>query len=200
MALNPTIGNLLTEYIQSENADKKSIEETIWKKYGREGAIFILDMSGFSRTTVSHGLIYYLSMVKRMNSLVEPIIHTHKGTVVKFDADNAFAFFDQVEQAVEAAIDLNFILREENQKTPDLLDVLVSIGIDYGNFIYLAEENDYFGNAVNFACKLGEDIGQANEILVTEDAWKMLPDGKFQGELNAYQISGIAFKAYKVAY
>lgn len=200
MSLNPSLGKLLVDYIQSGDPDNKSIEDKIWKKHGHKGAIFILDMAGFSRTTVSHGLIYYLAMVKRMNSLVEPLISQFNGTLVKFDADNAFAFFETVEDALEAAIQLNQILREENRKTPDLLDILVSIGIDYGEFIYLKDENDYYGNPVNFACKLGEDIGIANEILITEDAWKLLPENRYSGELKAYQISGIAFKAYKVNY
>ena len=101
------IDKLLTEFIsKNPGASRQEIESIVWDNYGREGAIFILDMSGFSRTTKSHGIVYYLSMVKKMQRVVEPIVQARSGHMVKFEADNAFAFFETSDQAVQAAIDI----------------------------------------------------------------------------------------------
>ena len=194
-----SIRSLLNDYSLSELNEKSSVEKMIWDKYGQSGAVFILDMSGFSRTTVAKGLVYYLAMVNRMQTIVEPIL-TRTGSLVKFDADNAFAFFSETSQAVEAAIEVNQVLKEDNSRNPEILDIQVSIGIDYGEFLYLHEVGDFFGNPVNFACKLGEDIGEAGEILVTETAWNQIGNNSYKAQVGAYQISGIAFKAYKLSY
>jgi len=124
----------------------------------------------------------------------------NKGTIVKYDADNAFAFFESTQSAIDASLEINKQLEIENKKTPDELDILVSIGIDYGEFLYLPEVNDYFGNPVNIACKLGEDIGESGDILVAESAWNTLENTIYKANARAYQISGIAFKAYKIEY
>ena len=41
--------------------------------------------------------------------------------------------------------------------------------------ILIVEMEDCFGEAVNRACKLGEDLGIADDILVTKEAMDMVP-------------------------
>jgi adenylate cyclase len=77
------------------------INETFRQNY----AILVMDMSGFSRTTVRYGIIHFLAMIHRMHGIVKPIISECGGTVVKEEADNIFAVFPDVKSAVEAAID-----------------------------------------------------------------------------------------------
>ena len=195
------IDELLTEFIsKNPGASRQEIEEIVWKNYGREGAIFILDMSGFSRTTKSHGIVYYLSMVKKMQRVVEPIVNTRSGRLVKFEADNAFAFFETPDQAVQAAIDIKVAIDAANRKDSDDLDIQVSVGIDYGKFLFLEENDDFFGDPVNVASKLGEDIASNGEILVSETAFTMIPDFQYPTETMTYKISGIEINAYKILY
>lgn len=199
MSLEAIKSDLKNFSISNSQLEKEDIEKQIWKLYGRSGTVLILDMSGFSRTTVSNGLIFYLSMVQKMQQMVGPVL-SKEGRLVKYDADNAFSFFSSVNSAIDSAIEINRVLQAYNNENSEEMDIEVSIGIDHGDFLYFSEANEFFGSPVNFACKLGEDIANAGEILVTENAWSLLEQNTYEGTVGAYQISGIAFKAYKVEY
>jgi len=44
-----------------------------------------------------------------------------------------------------------------NEYTDDPFDIRISIGIDFGDVLLIGGP-DYFGDSVNRACKLGEDV------------------------------------------
>ncbi|MCE9647620.1 MAG: adenylate/guanylate cyclase domain-containing protein [Chloroflexi bacterium] len=192
---------LLLRYSQETNdVEKKAIEEGLWKQYGTEQAIFVLDMSGFSLLTRKHGIIHYLSMVRRMQLTAEPVIESFGGTVIKFEADNCFAMFPDSLPAINAAIALQLAFEASNLLTSDEFDVHISCGIDYGKILMIGNE-DCFGDAVNRACKLGEDVALAGEIIVTREAMERVPpqaDLKYQ-EVNI-SVSGITIPAYTIEY
>ena len=82
----------------------------------------------------------------------------------------------------------------------DDFDVHIACGIDYGKILIVGNE-DCFGDAVNRACKLGEDIAAAGEILVTQDAIKTITsemDFKLR-EVNI-SVSGLHIPAYAIGY
>lgn len=193
--------NLLLSYAHSESElERKRIEDELWQAYGVEEAVMVMDMSGFSQMTQKYGVIHYLSMVKRMQVITQPIIERHRGHVVKFEADNCFARFKEVIDAIRAAIGINHAIEGMNLMTPDEFDIQVSCGIDYGRFL-LIKKKDFFGNAVNKASKLGEDISGPGEILVTEKAMGHVGE-KFgiQTKLVNFNISGISLEAHLVLY
>lgn len=162
---------LLLRYSQQpDTSERAAIEARIWRDYGNERAVLVVDMSGFSELTSRHGIVHYLSMVRRMQLTAKPIIDGYEGVVLKFEADNAFAMFPCVEAAVRAAADLNAAFDLANRETPDELDIRIACGIDYGP-ILVVEQRDFFGDAVNIASRLGEDIGQPGEILLSLRAW-----------------------------
>ena len=72
----------------------------------------------------------------------------------------------------------------------------VSAGIGFGPTLVIARE-DLFGPEMNCACKLGEDIATANEILLTEAAWASLPTGRYVCSRTDHQISGMELHAYR---
>ena len=86
----------------------------IWEKYGSTKAVLIIDMSGFSLLTQRHGIVHYLSMVRRMQITAEPIIESYGGQVIKFEADNCYAMFDDPLGAVQSAIALNHSFQSSN--------------------------------------------------------------------------------------
>jgi adenylate cyclase len=192
---------LLLRFSQETNAEsRKAIEAELWQEYGTERVIFVLDMSGFSLLTRKYGIIHYLSMVRRMQLTSEPIIKTYGGSMLKFEADNCFAVFPDTLSAVHAAIALQLAFDASNLLTSDDFDVHIACGIDQGKILIVGDE-DCFGDAVNRACKLGEDIAAAGEILVTQDAIKTITselDFKLR-EMNI-SISGITIPAYAIGY
>ncbi len=193
--------NKLLLFSKETHADKRhKIELELWNAYGAERVVFVLDMAGFSLLTRKYGIIHYLSMVRRMQLIAAPILETYGGTLVKFEADNCFATFADTLAAIHAAIAMQLAFNASNLLTSDDFDVHISCGIDRGKILLVGNE-DCFGDAVNRACKLGEDVAAAGEILVTQDALRTAPaplDFELR-EVNV-SISGLNIPAYSVEY
>jgi class 3 adenylate cyclase len=62
-----------------------------------------LDMSGFTRVVKQYGAVHYIAMIKRMQDQVDTAVENAGGKVIKYDADNMAAVFDDVEAAIHAA-------------------------------------------------------------------------------------------------
>lgn len=135
-----------------------------------------------------------------MQQTVEPILKNRSGRLVKFEADNVFAFFNTPENALQAGIDIKVAFDAANKKYPDDLDILISIGIDYGKFLFLEEDHDFFGDPVNIASKLGEDLAKKGEIIMTEKAYNLIPEIPYKSEAVLFEISGIRIQSYKIFY
>ena len=192
---------LLLTFSQSELIDERhKIEASLWDEFGAEYAVFVLDMSGFSLLTRKYGIVHYLSMVRRMQMTTEPIVKSYGGFMIKYEADNCFAVFPDPLSAVNAAIAMQHAFRAENLVTSDDLDIHISCGIDYGKILIVGHE-DCFGDPVNRASKMGEDLAVAGEILVTKEAMQMIPPGAGikSREMNV-SISGITIPAYLIEY
>ena len=135
-----------------------------------------------------------------MQNTALPVVEAHQGEVVKFEADNCYAMFDDVLSAVQTSIELNRAFDDMNEYTDDPFDIRISIGIDYGDVLLIGGP-DYFGDSVNRACKLGEDVAGPGEILLTAEAFELLPkDVGFRGEALELSISGIKLEAVNLDY
>ena len=184
----------------THDGERKIIETELWKEYGAEQVVFVLDMSGFSLLTRKHGIIHYLSMVRRMQFTTEPIVKSYDGQMLKYEADNCFAVFPDPLSAVSAAIAMQHAFTASNLLTADELDIHISCGIDYGKLLIIGN-NDCFGDPVNRASKMGEDVAAAGEILVTKDAMDMIPaEAGIKAREMSVSISGISIPAYAVDY
>jgi len=189
----------LDRFNSAKEQDRKLIEDTIWQDYGLELAVMILDMSGFSLLVQRHGIIHYLGMVRRMQVACEPVVKQFGGQIVKFEADNLFATFLTSAKAVHAAVSINIAINAMNTITPDNQDLAVSIGIGYGRILRIPE-HDFFGNEVNLASKLGEDIASPREILLTEAAKASTNDLDFETKAITLNVSGVQITAHKILY
>jgi class 3 adenylate cyclase len=188
-------------YSQTESSEERhSIEATLWTNYGAEYAVFVLDMSGFSMLTRKYGIVHYLSMVRRMQLTTEPIVKSYGGFMIKYEADNCFAVFPDPLSAVNAAIAMQHAFRTSNLLTSDDLDIHIACGIDYGKILMIGHE-DCFGDPVNRASKIGEDLATAGEILITKEAMQMIPaEAGIKAHEMTVSISGITIPAYMIEY
>lgn len=189
---------LLDHYLTAPQEELPSIEQTVWSNFGVERAVFVLDMSGFSKLTRRYGLVHFLSMVRRMQQVTLPIVQNHGGQNIKYDADNLFATFASTREALKAALDIKEAFQQGNEITDDSRDIHVSIGIDKGR-ILLIPGKDLFGDAVNIAAKLGEDLAEKDEVLLSAAAASDLSDGhSWHLEHRSYHVSGLTIEAYAV--
>ncbi len=191
----------LLKYAQeSDPQERLKIEDGLWKDFGAVKAVLIMDLSGFSLLTQKYGIVHYLSIVRRMQLTSQPIIEQSGGTVVKFEADNCFAMFDEPLRAVQAAIALNTAFNGINVYTEERFDIRISSGIDYGDVLLIGGP-DYFGATVNRASKIGEDIAQPGEILITKTAFEKIPAAAgVQGHSLRLTVSGIELDALSIQY
>ena len=163
----------LSRFANADAAARPAIDAQIWATFGTLGAPLVLDMAGFSQTVKRRGVVPFLAMVQRMQALSRPHVEAHGGKVIKFEADNLFACFVDVPQAFAAAQRILEACAGESVALPEDR-ITVSIGIDYGQLLEVPGV-DYFGECVNTASKLGEDLAGAGEILLTRGAALRLP-------------------------
>ena len=175
---------------------RPAIEQRIRERFEVERAVFALDMSGFSLTVRREGILAYLGMIRRMQLLTTPIIAAHGGELVKHEADNVLAVFTDTASAVRAGLEIQARLRSQGDARP----IRVSIGIDHGRFLHVPGA-DCFGDAVNTAFKLGEDLADAGELLMTGSARDHLDDtlrSSVEIDDMVLSISGIEIRAARV--
>lgn len=201
MATRPSkkFHELLLNFSQNKEIEERHrIEVALWHEFGAEVAVFVLDMSGFSLLTRKYGIVHYLSMVRRMQLTTEPIVKAFGGSMIKYEADNCFAVFPDPLSAVHAALAMQRAFRAENLLTSDDLDIHISCGIDYGKILVVGHR-DCFGDPVNRASKMGEDVANAGEILITGEAMQMIPpEAGIRARQLSVSISGIVIPAYAI--
>jgi adenylate cyclase len=174
------------------------IRARIREVFSQDRAIFILDMSGFTRTTQRAGIISFLLMIHQMQKLCLPVIEKHGGILVNTFADNLTCLFDDVQPAVAASKELTTNLLAANVVLPQEKELYVSIGIGWGPVLNVANEAIY-GTQVNLASKLGEDIAELGEILLTEDAYARIKKDGVTAEERLVTVSGIDLPHYSIA-
>ncbi|MFB8795397.1 MAG: adenylate/guanylate cyclase domain-containing protein [Microcoleus sp.] len=182
---------------RNERPEKMAeIDAEINANFRQTHAILVMDMSGFSRTTVRYGIIHFLAMIHRMHAIVKPVIAEYGGTVVKEEADNIFAVFPDVKSAVKAAINSLKHTGAVNTTLPPEMDIYLCIGIGYGEVLML-EGEDMYGSEFNLASKLGEDLAEGGEILLTSAAFEKFEGKKEDWQRVEFAISGLELVAYK---
>ena len=161
---------LIARFAEEPDPNKaESIREGIWERFGTEGAVFISDMASFSSTSRKIGVLHFLKMIHRARQIIAPIIEGNNGILLKCDADNCYAFFTQTDDAIQASFDVNRALFKANDAFGIGEQIYLSVGIDYGR-VLMAGDIDFFGDPVNTASKLGEDLAVREEVLVTRRA------------------------------
>jgi class 3 adenylate cyclase len=153
----------------SDPQAQETVRHDIWEEFGTEGAVFISDMASFSSTSRKIGVCHFLKLIHRARQAIAPIVSANSGILLKCDADNAYAFFEHTDDAIKASFEINAALFKSNDDYPIQEQIYLSIGIDYGR-VLLIDSVDFFGDPVNTASKLGEDLAIKAETLVTRRA------------------------------
>jgi adenylate cyclase len=187
---------LLSRIIE-EPERRGEISAQIEREFTQRRAVMVLDMSGFSRTTQVHGVVSFLVMIHQMRLLAVPTIRAAGGHLVKAEADNLYSLFHGVGEALSAAREIMRQLATVNVLLPANRRLYAAIGIGYGDILVPGEE-DLFGDEVNLASKLGEDVAQGGMVLLTEAARAELPPEVATTEERA-SISGLALTYHVVS-
>ena len=191
-----TFASLLDALIDAPPDRHSAIEGLILSTFQRQRAVLALDMSGFTMTVRREGILAYLCQIRRMQKLTCPIVLAFGGEVVKNEADNLLAVFEDPERAVRAALAMQDAAAQGSGSTQPV--IALSIGIDFGSLL-LIDGVECFGDAVNFAYKLGEDIARPGEVLITSNVGSYLSacNDLTLSEMQI-SISGLEVKSFSV--
>lgn len=188
---------LLKEYNEYPERHQE-IDERIHDEFCRAVAIVVIDSCGFSRSVRQHGIVNYLARLERLERVVSPIIEAHGGRVLRVEADNIFALFADTDAAVRCSTEVQRNVEIANEPLPAASEIYIAIGIGYGR-VLLVGNDDAYGDEMNVACKLGEDLAEQGEILLTASAREAIgASTTWQFEDSSVRISGLDLKAYKL--
>lgn len=202
----PGLHRLLESYWDSGRSVRGEIRERIWTDFGGWGAVLITDMSRFSRVTRDIGMVHYLAMIRRMQRIMAPLVRSHGGRVVKFMADNCYSLFPDVPEALEAALAMNSAAVAETPPGRGEPPLEICSGLDWGRVLLVCVGDpedavcDYFGDPVNVASKLGEDLAGPGEVLITRRAFGRLPsDRRPACAQRTFTVSGLKISAVSIS-
>ncbi len=190
---------LIADLAEERDPDKaEDIRQGIIDEYAVHGAVFISDMASFSATSRKRGVCHFLKLIHRARQIIGPIVEANAGKLLKCDADNCYAFFETTDDAIRASFEVNAAMFASNDEFPLEEQIYLSIGIDYGR-VLLIGDMDFYGDPVNTASKLGEDLAVRAETLVTKRA---LENSTFEipelAERMVARISDIEIKYVRV--
>jgi adenylate cyclase len=180
--------------------ERTRIDQKIRHDFEKELSVMIVDSVRFSWKTMEYGIIQFLSIMRKVNVDLKAIIRGKRGKVVSEWADNFVIVFSTPADGIEAAVEMNHHLADYNKHVGKADHFGISTGIGFGSVLYVG--NDVFGQEVNLASKLGEDIAEEGEILLTESAYQAMGEGSsfsFEAQ-QRLKTSGISFTYYRVAY
>ena len=178
--------------------EPESRQEELWARYGETVAVLTLDSTGFTRVSQSHGIVHFLSRVMMLRNLCIPVLEAHRSKRHHFEADNIYAAFDSIDDCVRAAQALHRCVFEARLQLTDEERYRVSIGIGFGKLLYSQTLEGYFGDEMNIACKLGEDIATGDETLLSPAAFSNADQQLLTGfEWREVAVSGVQLPHYR---
>jgi adenylate cyclase len=166
----------------------------------RLAAILAADVAGYSRLMGADegGTLRQLKAIR--SELIDPMIATHNGRLVKTTGDGLLVEFSSVVDALLCATEMQAGMAERNAMVPTDRRIEFRIGINVGDVV--VEDGDIFGDGVNVAARLeglAEPGGICVSALVQRDAAGKL-DLAFE-DLGEQTLKNIArpLQVYRVA-
>ncbi|MBN1696391.1 MAG: adenylate/guanylate cyclase domain-containing protein [Spirochaetales bacterium] len=151
-------------------------------KYGKKAAILILDMTGFTKSTLRISPLYSFFRILNAQKICLPVFREYGAYTIHAFADNFTAVFHEPSAAIDAACEIHRRIGcyyEIESESGEIAQCCIGIG--YGK-VYAIGADKAMGDEMNRASKLGEDIAKGSETLVTENVYneaKNRPDLRF---------------------
>ena len=131
----------------------------------RLSVIVATDVVGFSRLMQDDDEGTLATLMSRRREILEPLIETYRGRLVKVMGDGALMEFASAVDAVEFSVSLQGKTASANQGLPDNRRVVLRIGICLGDII--VEGRDIYGDGVNIASRL-QAMCEPGDVLLSE--------------------------------
>ena len=135
------------------------------------------------------------------NTLVAPVIASHRGRIVKTSGDSMLAEFASTVDAARSAVEVQRAMAVQNSGQPKEAKIEFRIGMHVGDI--MIDENDIFGDCVNIAVRL-YGLAEPGGICLSDDAYRQIR-GKFElpcRDLGPQRLKNIVepVRAWRVAF
>ncbi len=134
-------------------------------------AILAADIVGYSRLMGADEAGTLRAVKALRKDLVEPLVATHRGRIVKLTGDGILVEFASAVSAPLCAAALQRAMAARNATIPEDRRIVYRIGINIGDII--VDGDDIFGNGVNVAARL-EGSADTGGICISQEVWKQV--------------------------
>ena len=131
-------------------------------------AVVFTDTADFTTRTARDGILHFLMIFDRATEAARKVIKGTGGEIVKVEGDSLLLRYKNPDDACRGVAALEALMGTLNKGRPENEQVRFSYGIGYGDVLDL--DDDMFGLEVNLASKLGEDLAEPGEALLTPAA------------------------------
>jgi len=140
-------------------------------KYVERVAILVLDMTGFTQAAMQAGELHALLRILDVQKVCGPVFEQYGAKLVRAFADDMTVIFTDPGIALDASLEIQRRIELWNAGPDAAGDPpLCCIGLGYGD-VFAIGPNHAMGDEMNRASKLGEDIADGGEILLTEGVY-----------------------------
>jgi adenylate cyclase len=130
----------------------------------RLAAVMAADVVGYSRLVEQDEATTLAALKDRRRRVLNPLLATHQGRIVKLMGDGFLAEFGSAVNAVDCAIALQRGMEEANANLSQDRRIIMRVGISLGDVV--VEGTDLFGDGVNIAARL-EQLADPGGILIS---------------------------------
>ena len=191
--------DLLRKRVEGKG-DASFIDKEIAQRFEKEYTVMVSDLSSFSKLTHEVGIIHSLGLIAKAHEIAEPILRTLGGEVLRADPESLVVLFRRPMDAVMAARAVNRAFEEHNSGVSEDHKLSICLGIGHGKM--LRAGGCVYGDQVNQAYRLGEDVFGKCEVRLTPEAYEKvahLESLQFR-ESGSVQIGGLTLKAYELIF
>mgnify|MGYP001249414314 CR=1 FL=1 len=144
--------------------DKHKVDVLMHKRFTQKKAVLVVEMHEQAEISRRDGVLSYISQVLRMKRICGSSVADWRGKTVRAVdtkvVGQVFALFDNPADAVSCALECVHDCHNEAFE--------LACGVGFTDVLNLDACN-VFGDAVNMAFKLGEDVAGENEVLATSN-------------------------------
>jgi adenylate cyclase len=131
--------------------------------------ILAADVAGYSRLVGAdeEGTLERLRAIRK--NVIDPVIATHRGRIVKTTGDGLLVEFASVVDAVRSAIEMQRAMADSNASLASGKRIEFRVGINLGDVV-VEDDGDLMGDGVNVAARL-EGIAEPGGICLSGAAY-----------------------------
>jgi class 3 adenylate cyclase len=159
------------------------------KEHVQRLAILFTDIQEYSKKAQLLSTMELASLLQEYEGILLPVIHSHRGELIKTMGDGHLFVFRSPLHAVLAAVRMQKSLKRFNSYREENSRIIIRIGIHWGKVV--RKQGDVLGNHVNIAARL-ESAARGGGILVSQALHDQLDGYIHCREIGLITVKGIA--------